>query len=43
MNILYMGQRTTQPTKWHVCPAKTQISLGSAQSDQNLHCVLNGS
>ena len=24
----YKSQRTTKPTKWHVCPAKTQISLG---------------
>ena len=23
-----MSQRLTKPTKWHVCPAKTQISLG---------------
>ena len=23
-----MSQSTTKPTKWHVCPAKTQISLG---------------
>ena len=33
----------TKPTKWHVSPAKTQISLGvsawtSAQSDQSLRC-----
>ena len=28
----------TKPTKWHVRPAKTQISLGSAQSDQSLNC-----
>ena len=25
---LKMGQRMTKPTKWHVRPAKTQISLG---------------
>ena len=25
---LYMSQRTTKATKWHVCPAKTKISLG---------------
>ena len=24
----YLSQRITKPTKWHVCPAKTQISLG---------------
>ena len=27
-----------KPTKWHVRPAKTQISLGIAQSDQSLPC-----
>ena len=26
-----MGQRTTKPTKWHVRPSKTQISLGIRQ------------
>ena len=26
----------TKPTKWHVSPAKTQISLGTAQSDQRV-------
>ena len=31
----YMSQRV--PTKWHVRPAKTQISLG-AQSDQSPCC-----
>ena len=25
---LYMSQRTTKPTQWHVRPAKTQIRLG---------------
>ena len=25
---LNLSRRTTKPTKWHVCPAKTQISLG---------------
>ena len=28
---------TNQPTKWHVRPAKTQISLG-IQADQSLRC-----
>ena len=28
--------------KMTVHPAKTQISLGIAQSDQSLHCALNG-
>ena len=27
---------TTKATKWHVCPAKTQISLGSKDSDQTV-------
>ena len=27
-NKLYMSQRITKPTKWHVHPAKTQIRLG---------------
>ena len=26
--IYYMSRLLTKPTKWHVCPAKTQISLG---------------
>ena len=25
---LYMSRLMTKPTKWHVCPTKTQISLG---------------
>ena len=32
----------TKPTKWHVRPVKTQISLGihpvGSESDQSLHC-----
>ena len=28
----------TKPTKWPVCPAKSQISLGICQSDQGLCC-----
>ena len=28
MDFDYMSRRTTKPTKWHVRPAKTQISLG---------------
>ena len=31
--------RTTKPTKWHLCPAKTQISLGICQSDQSSLCT----
>ena len=30
-----MRQRRTKPTKWHIGPAKTQISGQSAQSDQS--------
>ena len=26
--MAHMSHRMTKPTKWHVCPAKTQISLG---------------
>ena len=47
-----MSHDMSKPTKWHVRPAKTQISLGilpvwsesslSAQSDQSLRCTLNG-
>ena len=36
----HMSQRMTKPTKWHVRPAKTQISLAiraDAQADQRLH------
>ena len=36
-------QHMTKPTKWPVCPAKTQISQGSAQSDQSLCCASMGS
>ena len=35
----YMSHLTTKPTKWHVHPANTQISLASVQSDQSLHCL----
>ena len=28
-HLLQMSRRMTKPTKWHVCPAKTQISLGT--------------
>ena len=28
LEILLMGHPTTKPTKWHVHPAKIQISLG---------------
>ena len=30
--------KSTKSTKWHVRPAKTQIRLGTAQSDQSLRC-----
>ena len=36
-----MSHLVTKPTKWHVRPAKTQISLGirtSAQSEKSLRC-----
>ena len=33
-----MSRLMTKSTKWHVRPAKTQISLGSVQSDQSLRC-----
>ena len=32
-----MSRITTKPTKWHVCPAKTQISLGICPSSQPGH------
>ena len=28
LELWNLSQRTTKPTKWHVCPAKTQFSLG---------------
>ena len=28
---VYLSRLMTKPTKWHVCPAKTQISLGIRQ------------
>ena len=31
-----------KPTKWHVRPAKTQISLGIRQIYQSLRCALSG-
>ena len=34
-----MSRLVTKPTKWHVCPAKTQISLGICQSDQSSLCA----
>ena len=33
-----MTHGMTKPTKWHVRPAKTQISLGIRPSDQSLRC-----
>ena len=41
-DLIYVSRLITKPTKWHMRPAKTQISLGIAQSDQSLHCALNG-
>ena len=35
----HMRCSTTKLTKWHVRPAKTQISLSSAQSDQSSLCA----
>ena len=35
-----MSHLMTKPTKWHVHPAKSQISLASAQSDLRLRCPL---
>ena len=34
----HMSRIMTKPIKWPVHPAKTQISLGILQSDQNLRC-----
>ena len=34
-----MNRLMTKPTKWHVLPAKTQISLGIPLSDQSLRCL----
>ena len=38
----YLSRIVTKPTKWHVHPAKTQISLGIcpvwSQADQSLRC-----
>ena len=33
-----LSRLMTKPTKWHVRPAKPQISLCIAQSDQSLRC-----
>ena len=46
-HIFYLGLGPFEPSrdktnKVSVRPAKTQISLGIAQSDQNLRCALNG-
>ena len=38
-SIPNMSHLMTKPTKWHVHPTKTQISLPSAQSDQSLCCT----
>ena len=35
-----MSRHMIKPTKWHVHPEKTQISLG-IQSDKSLHCAPN--
>ena len=38
--VLFLtSQGTTKTTEWPVCPAKTKISLGIPQSDQNLCCL----
>ena len=37
--IIQMSRSTTKPTKLHMHPAKTQISLGVAQSDQSSLCA----
>ena len=34
-----MSRGMIKPTKCHMSPAKTQISLGFPQSDQSLHCL----
>ena len=36
---VYLSHLMTKPTKWHVHPAKTQISLGIPQSDQSSLCA----
>ena len=33
-SVRQMSHSTTKPTKWHVRPAKIQISLGSALADR---------
>ena len=33
-----MKRLMAKPTKWHVCPAKTQIAWASTHSDQSLRC-----
>ena len=46
MRTIHMSCLMTKPTKWHVRPAKTQISLGirseDAQADQSLLCAFSG-
>ena len=37
-NVDIVIRLMTKLTKWHVRPAKTQISLAIHQSDQNLRC-----
>ena len=36
--IIQMSRLMTKQTKWHVHPAKTQISLGICPSDQSFRC-----
>ena len=38
LGIKDLSRFVTKPTKWHVRPAKTQISLASTQYDQSLRC-----
>ena len=39
----YLSHITTKPAKWHMRPAKTQISMcSSTQSDQSLRCANSG-
>ena len=39
LNSRHLSRCTTKPTKWSQRPAKTQISLASAQSDQSFCCL----
>ena len=37
-SVCDMSRLMTKQTEWHVCPAKTQISLDIRPSDQGLLC-----